>query len=113
GFTLAVGANPNSAGIVRRMFLPLAPRLTFTHPLDLTPFVRRRWPALARLPLAMRLANTGLGLRRLALRLRQPRGLQLQRAEALPPRLPLPQDRRGVQLRHSSAVLQQRLLGNP
>ena len=44
GFTLAVGANQNSAGIVRRLFEPLPPRLTFTHPLDLQPFVRRRWP---------------------------------------------------------------------
>jgi len=113
GFTLAVGANPNSAGIVRRLFLPLAPRLTFTHPLDLTPFVRRRWPALARLPLAMRLANTGLGLRRLVLRLRCPQGLQLQRAETLPAMQPQPQDRHGVHLRRSSAVLQQRLLANP
>lgn len=115
GFTLAVGANPNSAGIVKRMFLPLAPRLTFTHPLDLAPFVRRRWPALASLPLAIRLANTGLGLRRLALRLRRPRGLQLRRAEALDPtqRLPVPQERGGVHLQRSSAVLQQRLLANP
>ena len=115
GFTLAVGANPNSAGIVRRMFLPLAPRLTFTHPLDLAPFVRRRWPTLARVPLALRLANTGLALRRLALRLRRPRGLQLRRAEALAPTLRLPRrpDRNGVHLQRNTAELQQRLLANP
>lgn len=115
GFTLAVGANPNSAGIVRRLFLPLAPCLTFTHPLDLAPFVRRRWPALAQLPLVLRVANAALGLRRLALRRHQPRGLVLHSVSGLAPtlRVPRTQEPARVHLLRSSAYLQQRLLGNP
>lgn len=114
-FTLAVGANQNSAGIVRRMFEPLPSRLTFTHPLDLAPFVRRRWPAVAGLPLAMRVANGGLALRRLALRRHLPRGLTLENTTRLDPALAVPQKRdpASVHLRRDSAYLQQRLLNNP
>jgi hypothetical protein len=114
-FTLAVGANQNSSGIVRRMFEPLAPRLTFTHPLDLGPFVRRRWPALARVPLALRAGNAGLALWRLVLRRRAPRDLALRSATQLDPRQPvpaLPAPSR-VNLHCDSAYLQQRLLHNP
>lgn len=114
-FTLAVGANQNSAGIVRRMFEPLAPRLTYTHPLDLAPFVRRRWPAVARLPLAMHVANGGLALRRLALRRHRPRGLTLENSAQLDPALAVPaaRDPSSVLLRRDGAYLQQRLLDNP
>ncbi|QHE84950.1 hypothetical protein [Hydrogenophaga sp. BPS33] len=114
-FTLAVGANHNSAGIVRRMFEPLPPRLTFTHPLDLAPFVRRRWPAAAGLPLVMRMANGGLALRRLALRRHRPRGITVESATRLDPAMPVPsgQDADCVRLRRDSAYLQQRLMGNP
>jgi hypothetical protein len=114
-FTLAVGANQNSAGIVRRMFEPLPSRLTYTHPLDLAPFVRRRWPGVARLPLAMRVANGGLALRRLALRRHRPRGLILESVTRLDPSLPVPTTREpaSVHLRRDSAYLQQRLLANP
>ncbi len=115
GFTLAVGANQNSAGIVRRLFEPLPPRLTFTHPLDLQPFVQRRWPALAATPLAMRLANAGLALRRLALRRHRPRGFTLENTPRLDPALSAPVARgaAGVHLRHGGAYLQRRLLDNP
>ena len=114
-FTLAVGANQNSAGIVRRMFEPLPPRLTFTHPLDLAPFVRRRWPVVAGLPFAMRVANGGLALRRLALRRHRPRGLTLENTTQLDPAQAVPETRdpASVHLRHDSAYLQQRLLSNP
>lgn len=114
-FTLAVGANPNSSGIVRRMFEPLAPRLTFTHPLDLGPFVRRRWPALAAIPLALRAGNAGLALWRMALRRRAPRDLELHTATQLDPLQPVPALRAPsrVHLHCDSAYLQQRLLGNP
>lgn len=114
GFTLAVGANQNSAGIVRRMFEPLPPRLTFTHPLDLAPFVHRRWPLVARLPLATRIANGGLALWRLALRRHRPRDLTLESATQLDPALVVPTSGdASVRLRHDSAYLQQRLLRNP
>ena len=114
-FTLAVGSNHNSAGIVRRLFKPLAPRLTFTHPLDMTPFVRRRWPALAAAPLAMRLGNAGLALRRLALHSRRPRGLVLENATRLDAQQPVPgpRDPSCVRLLHHHAYLQERLLHNP
>lgn len=114
-FTLAVGANQNSSGIVRRMFRPLAPRLTFTHPLDLGPFVRRRWPVVAALPLAMRAANGALALRRWALRRHIPRGLSLENTTQLDAAMPVPatRDPAGVQLHHDSVYLQQRLLCNP
>lgn len=114
-FTLAVGANQNSAGIVRRMFEPLPSRLTYTHPLDLAPFVRRRWPVLAGLPLAMGVANGGLALRRLALRRHRPRGLTMENTTQLDPALNVPANRdpASVHLRRNSAYLQQRLLGNP
>ena len=114
-FTLAVGANQNSAGIVRRMFEPLPPRLTFTHPLDLAPFVRRRWPVVAGLPLAMRVANGGLTLWRLALRRHRPRDLTLESTTQLDPALAVPatRDPASVRLQHDSAYLQQRLLNNP
>ena len=114
-FTLAVGANQNSAGIVRRLFEPLAPRRTFTHPLDLAPFVRRRWPALAATPLALHVGNAGLALWRLALRARRPRGLALESTTQLDPaqRVPATRDAAQVHLHHGSAYLQQRLLQNP
>ena len=114
-FTLAVGANQNSAGIVRRLFEPLTPRRTFTHPLDLTPFVRRRWPSLAATPLAMRVGNAGLALWRLALRTRRPHGLSMENTPRLDPAQPIPstRDPAQVRLRHNSAYLQQRLLHNP
>lgn len=114
-FTLAVGANQNSAGIVRRMFEPLTPRMTFTHPLDMGPFVRRRWPQVAALPLAVRAANGGLALRRLALRRHLPRGLALEGAEGLDPATAIPamKDPAGVHLRRDAGYLEQRLLHNP
>lgn len=114
-FTLAVGANQNSAGIVRRMFEPLAPRLTFTHPLDLGPFVRRRWPALATIPLAKHVGNIGLALWRLTLRIRVPRGLALKTVIRLNPQQAVPALRMPsrVHLHWDSAHLQQRLLNNP
>lgn len=114
-FTLAVGANQNSAGIVRRLFEPLAPRLTFTHPLDLGPFVRRRWPTLAGTPLVTRVANAGLSLRRLALHWGRPRGFTVESATRLDPELTAPVSRgaAGVHLRHHGAYLQRRLLDNP
>lgn len=74
-FVLAVGANQNSGGIVRRLFEPLAPQRTYTHPLDIGPFVRRRWPAVSALPLAVRAGNAGLALWRFGLRRRQSRDL--------------------------------------
>ena len=40
--SLAVGANPNSLGLVKRMFAPLPPRLHYTLPLDITHMLRRR-----------------------------------------------------------------------
>jgi hypothetical protein len=114
-FTLAVGANQNSAGIVRRMFEPLAPRLTFTHPLDLGPFVRRRWPALATIPLAKHVGNIGLALWRMTLRIQVPRGLALKTVTRLNPQQAVPALRAParVHLQWDSSHLQQRLLNNP
>ncbi|MBX3608534.1 MAG: hypothetical protein KF871_01445 [Hydrogenophaga sp.] len=113
-FTLAVGANQNSAGIVRRLFLPLAPRLTLTHLLDLRPFVERRWPRLARLPLATRLANVGLACWRWTLLRQGDRNIALHtvtRLDSLPA-----EGGHGpntVQRRHSADYLQRRLFNNP
>lgn len=64
-FAIAMGANENSAGMVRRLFRPLRPRRTFTHPLDLGPFLARRWPRLRALAPALGpAANAGLAVRR-------------------------------------------------
>lgn len=114
-FTLAVGANHNSAGMVRRMFEPLPPRLTYTHPLDLAPFVHRRWPALAGLPLAMQVANGGLALRRLALRRQRPRGVTLEPAGPLasPVAVPVRAEPDRLRLRRDRDYLRHRLMGNP
>lgn len=114
-FTLAVGANQNSAGIVRRLFEALPARLTFTHPLDLGPFVRRRWPALAATPLAMRAGNAGLALWRLALRRHLPRDLVVEHATRVDaePALAAPSAPGALRLRRDGALLQQRLLCNP
>ncbi len=116
-FTLAVGANQNSAGIVRRLFEALPARLTFTHPLDLGPFVRRRWPVLAAALLSIRAVNAGLALRRLMLRRHRPRDLVIDCATQLDGEAELPghtgTGTGAVQLRRKGVFLQQRLLGNP
>lgn len=64
-FALAMGANANSHGIVSRLFRPLRPRRTYTHPLDLGPFMARHWPRWRTVSAAARpAANAGLALRR-------------------------------------------------
>ncbi len=63
-FALAMGANANSMGIVRRMFRPLPARRTFTHPIDARPFAARRWPRLrTAITAAAPVANGALALR--------------------------------------------------
>ncbi len=62
-YGLAMGANESSAGIVQRMYRPLSPRLTYTYPLDLRPFIHRRWPGAPLLTsAAATVANMGLSV---------------------------------------------------
>lgn len=114
-FVLAVGANQHSAGIVRRMFEPLPSRLYFTHPLDIRPFLERRWPAIAATPLAVRAGNGGLALWRFGLGCRQPRGLSITRAQQLTPGIGMPAllSPAHVRLIRDSSYIQKRWLDNP
>lgn len=117
GFVLAMGANANSIGIVRRLFRPLPARLTYTHPIDLRPFVARRWPrwGAASAPL-WPVVNMALQWRH-AVRARPAAGAA---AELVPlarfaDPLPAPDDAGGerVVVQNGAGHLNRRLLDNP
>jgi hypothetical protein len=114
-FTLAVGANKNSSGIVDRMFHALEPRRTFTCPVDAGPFISRRWPSLPAMGLASQLGNTYLAGRRLLLRAQRSRHLSLEAVQhwpagaSTPPRTSAAR----VAVQHDDAYMQRRLFDYP
>jgi hypothetical protein len=112
-FALAMGANANSLGIVRRLFQPLAPRLTFTHPIDIAPFAARRWPRLGAVVAAVApIANAAIALRdgwSLGGRTRDVDIVPLARfADPLPPPATA-----SVHVQRLASHLNRRLLDNP
>ena len=116
-FALAMGANVNSLGIVRRMFRPLPSRRTFTHPIDARPFAARRWPRWRTvIAAASPLANGALALRT-AWRMRGAlAGLHVEPvARFTDAMLPVPIDADPAMARVSrpAAHLNRRLLDNP
>lgn len=116
-FALAMGANANSMGIVRRMFRPLPSRRTFTHVIDVRPFASRRWSRWrTAIAAAAPVANGALALRG-AWRMRG--ALADLRVEpvarftdaALP--APIDHDPARVRVVRTAAHLNRRLLDNP
>lgn len=116
GFVLAMGANANSIGIVRRLFRPLPARLTFTHPIDLRPFVARRWPrwGAASAPL-MPVVNIALQWRHAMLALPAAGAAELVPLTRFADPLPAPGDAGGdrVVVQNTADHLNRRLLDNP
>jgi hypothetical protein len=113
-FVLAMGANAQSIGIVRRLFQPLPPRLTFTHPIDIAPFAARRWPHMTGVVSAVApIANAAIALRDSLAQSGRSRGLEVQPVDRFTDAmLPKPAVAT-VQVLRTAAHLNRRLLDNP
>ena len=114
-FALAMGANQNSTGIVKRLYQPLKSRQTRTHPIDLRPYVTRkvRGPALAATISAA--GTVGMGAWRTWRQLSRSSTVRLARIERFDDSL-LPQTPAAPQRLHvirTADYLNRRLLDNP
>ncbi|QDH70014.1 GNAT family N-acetyltransferase [Marilutibacter alkalisoli] len=115
--TLAVGANAQSIGLVRRLFAPLPPRSYCVLPLDAGMFLRRRGFPMQASAVAGMAVNAGWKLRNSVFAPRAPVGIQVEEAASVdsgwlePLHAALP-DRMACVV-PSAEQLQWRLFGNP
>lgn len=114
-FALAMGANENSAGIVKRLFQPLPERQTYTHPIDCRPFLRRSVDNAAAGALAGLAGNAAMSAWRTWRRMARPSSLRIEpitrfAADDVPPPAAAPGQ---LRLLRSAEHLNRRLFDNP
>ncbi len=116
-FTLAVGANENSIGLVRRLFAPLPSRESLVLPVAMGAFLRRHGIPRRLSQVLGPLVHAGWALRRRVMRPARARDVTLRRISGFDEAMlaPLRNDRpRGrVEISRNAAVLNWRLFANP
>lgn len=112
-FVLAMGANQNSAGIVKRLYQPLTDRETRTHPIDLGPFVRRRTQSPLAAAAAAGMGNLAFAALRTWRHLAAAPGLRIEPVRRFDAAVQAAQGAGQAVVRREPGYLNRRLLDNP
>ena len=114
-FALAMGANQNSAGIVKRLYQPLPSRQTSTHPIDLRPYVGRKVQGRMLASAASAAGTVGMGALRSWRRLTRPSTIALTTISRFDDgMLPMRRTESGqLHVVRDAAYLNRRLFENP